>query len=55
MSIDVALTFPGSATVQQLDDWRDRVTLALADAFPGVAVTVHYSRLPLHDQVWSGD
>jgi hypothetical protein len=31
------------------------VTLALADAFPGVAVIVHYSRLPLHDQVWSGD
>lgn len=55
VSIDVALTFPGSATVQQLDDWRDRVTLALADAFPGVAVIVHYSQLPLHDQVWSGD
>ncbi len=52
-SIDVGLAFPGTASIAQLDDWRDRVTAALSDAFPGVAVTVHYSGLPLHAQITS--
>lgn len=54
-SVDVSLAFPDEASIAQLDDWRARVTAALAEAFPGVAVTVHYSALPLHAQIQGSD
>lgn len=51
VSVDISLAYPGAASVETLDQWREAVTEAVGLQFPGVAVTVLYSRLPLHAQI----
>lgn len=48
VSVDLALAYPGEASVRDLDGWYEQVAAFLADDYPGLVLTVSYSEYPLH-------
>lgn len=48
---DICVTFPGSATLEQLDELRAEARSELGRIFPGMTVTIDFTRVPLHRQI----
>lgn len=48
---DICVTFPGSATLDELDAMRTAARDELARVFPGMTVTIDFTRVPLHRQI----
>jgi divalent metal cation (Fe/Co/Zn/Cd) transporter len=48
---DICVTFPGSATLDELDELRMDARAELARVFPGMTVTIDFTRVPLHRQI----
>lgn len=48
---DICVTFPGTATLDELDALRAAARAELAAVFPGMTVTIDFTRVPLHRQI----
>lgn len=48
---DICVTFPGSATLDELDSLRRDARAELAQVFPAMTVTIDFTRVPLHRQI----
>lgn len=48
---DICVTFPGTATLDELDALRSAARAELARVFPGMTVTIDFTRVPLHRQI----
>ena len=50
-SAGLCVTFPGAATLEQLDELRSLARSALGERYPGMSVSIDFTALPLHRQV----